>query len=185
MEKKVLVLTFSDRKNGNCSKIAEYIEQFYMRTNVQTIVISRENFAPCGDCDYECLKPGVACPALTGRQKEIMDAVCQSAVTYFVVPNYCGYPCANYFAFNERSVGYFNGDRARMTAYMDAPKRFIIVSNSEGAAFEDAMRQQTNGTPQILYLKTRKYQKQSIAGDLMTSEEAKSDLAAFLSLDNI
>ena len=180
MNKKVSILCFSGRKDENCAQIAEFIEQFYMRTNVHSFVIDGQNFAPCGGCSYECLKPGQLCPNLTQQQKQIMDSVCESDLVYFVVPNYCGYPCANYFAFNERSVGYFNMDRALMDRYMNAAKRFIIVSNSEGPNFKAAMQQQTNCEPEILYLKTRSYQKQSIAGDLLTSEAAKADLTAFL-----
>ena len=101
------------------------------------------------------------------------------ALVYFIVPNICGYPCANYFAFNERTVGYFNMDREKMARYMNVPKRFIVISNTEG--FEDAMRQQTDEAPQMLYLKSRKYGKSSIAGDLLESDAAKADLDEFLS----
>ena len=45
------------------------------------------------------------------------------------------------------------------------------------------MQQQINDQPEILYLKTGKYQKQSIAGDLLTSEAARTDLQAFLDQD--
>ncbi len=183
MNRNVVILTFSGRNNGNCAQITEFIEQHYMQTNVHTILIGNEDFGPCGGCDYECLRMDLTCPKLTERQKKIIDEVCVSDIVYFVVPNYCGYPCANYFAFNERSVGYFNLDRARMNRYMNVPKRFIIVSNTEGNNFEAAMQQQTNEAPKILYLKTRKYQKQSIAGDILSSEDAKSDLAAFLAAD--
>ena len=63
---------------------------------------------------------------------------------------------------------------------MDVQKRFIIVSNTEGATFDSAMRQQVNGDPDVLYLKSRKYQKRSIAGDILDSEAAIADLEAFL-----
>lgn len=42
---------------------------------------------------------------------------------------------------------------------MSVPKRFIIVSNSEGEIFEKAMQQQTNDNPEILYLKSNEYGK--------------------------
>ena len=107
-----------------------------------------------------------------------------SDLVYFIVPNYCGYPCANYFAFNERSVGYFNMDPLRMDRYMSVTKRFIIVSNSEDH-FAEAMQQQTNEIPDILYLRSSKYGKQSIAGDIMDSDEAKAVLEAFLCNDRL
>ena len=70
-----------------------------------------------------------------------------------------------------------------MEKYMAVKKRFIIISNTENN-FAEAMRQQTNDQPDILYLKSRKYQKQSIAGDLLTSEAAKADLQAFLARES-
>ena len=66
-----------------------------------------------------------------------------------------------------------------MEKYMTVQKRFIIVSNSE-EHFVQAMQQQTNDIPDILYLQSSKYGKQSIAGDILDSDEAKADLEAFL-----
>jgi hypothetical protein len=122
----------------------------------------------------------VACPNLTGEQTEMMDAIRCSDLVYYVIPNFCGIPNSIYYAFNERSVGYFNMDRAAMGEYMAVKKRFIIVSNTESAAFVEAMRQQTKAEPEILYLKTSRYKKKSIAGDMMESEEARADLQNFL-----
>ena len=135
---------------------------------------------PCGGCNYECLTPGVVCPAVNDHQKEVMDAVCDSDMVYTIVPNYCGYPCANYFAYNERTVGYFNLDRELTKKYMSVPKRFVVVSNTEGDNFVNALRQQTNEEPVILYLKSGKYRKRSTAGDIMDSVDAQADLRAFL-----
>lgn len=181
MNKCVTILSFSSRTDGNCAKISEFISNHYEQMTVYSFIIGGA-FQPCGSCGYECLKQGQRCPQLNEQQKTVMDAICTSELVYFIVPNYCGFPCANYFAFNERSVGYFGMDRDRMERYMNVPKRFIIVSNTEG--FEDAMHQQTIGDPDILYLKSRNYQKQSIAGDLLDSAAAKSDLNAFLTQEH-
>ena len=67
--------------------------------------------------------------------------------------------------------------------YLDVRKRFIVVSNTEGESFKQALQQQTNDVPEILYLKTRKYDKISIAGDLLESAAAGADLKAFLEKD--
>ena len=179
MGKKVVIMSFSSRNNGNCAAIAEHIDQLHKRTNVLSFQIDNDSFPPCGGCDYECLKKNLVCPNLTDKQKEVMNAICDSELVYFIIPNYCGYPCANYFAFNERSVGYFNLNRSLMEKYMTVQKRFIIVSNSE-EHFVQAMQQQTNDIPDILYLQSSKYGKQSIAGDILDSDEAKADLEAFL-----
>ena len=177
MNKMVTILNFSHRKDGNCGRTSDFIADFYNRTNVSAYSVS---MTPCGGCNYECLTPGVVCPAVNDHQKEVMDAVCDSDMVYIIVPNYCGYPCANYFAYNERTVGYFNLDRELTKKYMSVPKRFIVVSNTEGDNFVNALRQQTNEEPVILYLKSGRYRKRSTAGDILDSEEAVADLRAFL-----
>ena len=177
MSKKVAIIIFSTRKNGNCANIGSYVSKYHGE-NVRQFVVGPENVSPCGNCGYECLTPGVVCPKVDGQYRGIMDAICECELVYFVVPNFCGYPCAAYFAYNERTVGYFQMDRGRMKQYMDIPKRFIVVSNTEG--FEAAMSQQTSQEPKILYLKSGKYKKRSTAGDILDSEEARKDLDAFL-----
>lgn len=145
-----------------------------------TYHISDENLSPCHSCEYECLKPGVCCPNVANRQKNLMDAICNADLVYYIVPNFCGYPCSSYFAFNERGVGYFNMDRSLMGKYMAVKKKFIIISNTESDTFVNAMKQQTSAAPEILYLKTSKYGKHSTAGDLLDSKEAQVDLENFI-----
>ena len=180
MSKNIVLIRFSLREEGNCAAITARINNYYAAERVSSFVVDNNTIHPCSNCNYECLRSEKICPNLTDDLIKVMNAICEADLTYYVVPNYCGYPCANYFAFNERSVGYFNMDRALMQKYMEAPKRFIVVSNTEGQNFEMAMQQQTISKPEILYLKTGKYGKQSIAGDLMGSGAAKTDLDVFL-----
>ena len=116
------------------------------------------NMPACSNCDYECLTQGKTCPNLTHEQIQLYADVCNS-------------------------VSYFDLDRVLMDKYMSAKKRFIVVSNTEDANFENALAQQST-EPKILYLKTVRYGKRSTAGDLMDSEDAKDDLIAFLSLED-
>jgi len=175
----ITVLNFSPRRTGNCAEICRQIRRYYKNTNVRLYNVG-ECVSPCANCDYECLKPEEKCPNMTNMQVEMMDAICRSDLVYYVIPNFCGMPNGVYYAFNERSVGYFNMDREIMRQYMAVRKRFIIVSNTESTAFADAMRQQTETDPEILYLKTSRYKKKSIAGDMMESPEAQADLEGFL-----
>lgn len=181
MYKNVCILNFSDRISGNCSNICSYIANYHKKSNIRLFDIPKL-FSPCSNCDYECLKPGVVCPNLTQHQNELLEYIAGCDITYYVVPNFCGFPCASYFAFNERTVGYFNMDRERMHRYMAAYKRFIIVSNTESATFANAMAQQAK-EPDILYLKTSKYGMRSTAGDLLESDAAVADLQQFLDKD--
>ena len=179
MNQKIVIIRFSDRPNGNCNAIASYIQEYLQSKTIKLYKINAKTMHPCGNCDYECLKSGSVCPNLTVEQKAMYDSICNADVVYYIIPNYCGFPCANYYAFNERSVGYFNLDKVLLEKFMSVKKRFIIVSNTEDQNFEYAMMQQTK-EPEIMYLKTSKYGKKSIAGDLMESEAAKADLLAFL-----
>ena len=178
MNKSVTILLFSPRNHGNCANIGKFISKYH--DHQATIIhITCELISTCGNCNYECLTPGMKCPAVTEEYETMMETITASDLVYFVVPNYCGYPNANYFAFNERSVGYFAMDRQKMKEYINIPKKFIVVSNTEG--FEKPMQQQTNSEPEILYLKSGKYKKRSTAGDILDSEEAQKDLLEFLS----
>ena len=174
----VVILNFSGRNVGNCSEISKFIEEHHTNANIFSHNIG-ECWNPCGGCDYECLKPGLECPVLTEQQRKIMDSAMQADMLYYIVPNYCGFPSANFYAFNERSVGYFNMDRAKLGQFMSVRKKFIIVSNTENPAFTQAMQQQAK-EPDMLFMKTSAYQKKSIAGDILTSEKAREDLKTFL-----
>jgi multimeric flavodoxin WrbA len=178
MEKNVVILNFSGRNAGNCNEIGEFIKEYHKNANILSCNVG-ECWNPCGGCDYECLKPGVQCPVLTEQQTQVMDAALAADLIYYIVPNYCGCPTANYYAFNERAVGYFNMDRTKMGQFANVRKKFIIVSNTENPAFALAMQLQSK-EPDILYLKTSAYQKKSISGDLLTAEQAQEDLKAFL-----
>lgn len=179
----ITILNFSARTNGNCAEIANIIKATYSSTNVCAFLIS-EVFEPCNGCDYQCLKPGANCPNITKAQLDLMEQILASDLLYYVIPNYCGVPCANYYAFNERNVGFFNSDRALIEKFASLEKRYIMVSNTEGTAFESVPIQQSRANGgKMLYLKTSNYAKSSIAGDLMTSSKAKSDLTTFLAED--
>ena len=180
MKKNIVILQFSSRNNGNCTGIASYIGKHYVNENVFIFVVDNKTVEACNNCNYECLTPEKRCPTINEKQTALMDAICNADIAYFIIPNYCGYPCANYFVFNERSVGYFNMDRALQQKYMRVPKRFVIVSNTESINFVNAVKHQVADMPEILYLKTSKYGKRSIAGDLMESDDAKADIYKFL-----
>lgn len=185
MSNNITLIRFSSRDLGNCAGIAQYLTDYHSTDFVQSFKIDNNIVVPCGNCNYECLKPGVQCPSITDAHRQIMDAICQSDLVYFIIPNYCGFPPASCYAFNERSVGYFNKNRELMAKYRNIPKKFIIVSNTEGNHFESLIRSQVVEEPELIYLKTSKYKKISTAGDLMDSDEAKSDLTAFLERNNI
>ena len=181
--RKVTLLRFSHRQAGNCAAIVAHIRASLPASAVSEFIMDGETCRPCQGCDYQCLRGEGECPHQNGPYFDAMNAIMSSELVYFILPNYCGFPCASYFAFNERSVGFFHGDETILESYLAVPKRFIIVSNTESQAFADAMQQQVSDEPEILYQKSSNYGKKSICGDILTSEQARTDLDYFLQKD--
>ena len=113
-------------------------------------------------------------------EHDLLDAVTNSEQTYFILPNYCDYPCANFFIFNERSQCYFQGRPKLLESYEKVPKRFVVISNTNEDNFLQAMAYHTNDEPKVLFLSPKRYGKTSIKGDLLTNEKVVTDIVAFI-----
>ena len=175
---KTIIVSFSSRTDGNCEKIGSFIKD-----NIKDSILysfSKFSIHGCGDCNYECFKNGEMCPYADDMECDILDSIIHSDVTYFILPNYSDYPCANYFVFNERSQFFFQGKSDLLNAYRRVPKRSIVVSNTSEENFIKALSYQTDQNPDILFLSARKYGKSSIQGDLLTSEIVVSEIVEFI-----
>ncbi len=159
-----LILSFSSRNNGNCQKIGEMIHAVV--PNSSMFSFSDFSITPCGACGYECLQGGAACPHTEDMECRILDAIIRSDLVYFILPNYCDYPCANFFIFNERSNCFFQGKPKLLDQYLAISKRLFVVSNTPSEHFREVFTQQ--------------YGKRSAAGDLLDAEGARRELLAFL-----
>lgn len=67
-----------------------------------------------------------------------------------------------------------------MSAYEKAAKKFIVVSNTEQELFHKILSNQVEGTPDILFLRAKDFKKSSIAGDLLSSDEARNRITKYL-----
>ena len=143
------IISFSSRKNGNCGKISELIGTKV--ANVQIFSFSDFQISPCGGCDYECFRSREACPHFGDMEYRLLDAVCRSERTNFVLPNYSDYPNAYLFIFNERCQCYFQGHPELLEQYLNVPKKFVVVSNSAGRNFQEAFTQHAADEPEILF----------------------------------
>lgn len=174
----VCIISFSSRKNGNCSKISEFVSSMYSDAIRYDFCDFKIN--ACGDCDYQCFESADKCPHAHDKEREILDTITNSEMTYFIVPNYCDYPCSNYFVFNERSLCYFQNNESLLKKYLCAPKKFIVVSNSNKDNFGLAFCYQSIDVPEILFLSSNEYGKKSIDADLLSSDTAVEDLKKFI-----
>ena len=174
------IVNFSSRKNGNCSNIAAIIKEEFYKDEVDIYNLSSLTMIPCGKCKYECFHKNEDCPYYKDDCIKIYDAIINSDFTYFIVPNYCDYPCANFFIFNERSQCYFQGKPELLDKYENVMKKFIVVSNTNEDNFRRVFMYHTFMNPDILFLSAKKYHKISIQGNMMDDECARKDLICFL-----
>ena len=178
---KACIVSFSGRENGNCSRIAQEAARILKGEDVALFDLAKERLHPCGRCCCECFADRLACPHIDDVEYALLDALTNCDRAYLIVPNYCDYPGALYFAFNERSLCYFSGHEELLEKYAQVRKRFIVVSGGERTRFVEIFHQQTGDeAPEVLILNAREYGRQSIAGDLMEHEDARAAVKAFV-----
>jgi len=153
----VSILSFSGRKNGNCAAIAAYLKQLY---GDDAVIYSFGDFklTPCGDCNHECFSSGKeTCPNKGDMTKTLYEAVMNSDVSYYIVPNYCGYPCSNFFVFNERGLTCYWQAPEILERYNRAKKKFIVVSISGADTIRTALSYHCEGDAELLVMGSRQY----------------------------
>ena len=176
----ITILSFSGRPDGNSIRVANVVAEAIGKENTQIIDFSEVNVEPCNHCHCDCFLPEGKCPA-TDDVVDIYQKIMDSEQVFFILANYCGYPNAKYFAFNERSSSYFLRNRELLAKYLAVPKKFIVISNSNQEKFTELMQYQvSNGTtPEMLFLSSGKFKVSSFAGNLMDVSEAWSLVTTF------
>ena len=175
---RVCIVSFSSRKNGNCAQIGKLMES--VLDHAELFDFSKHPIHPCGECEYQCFTAAHRCPYMDDMEYRILDAVTHSDLAYFIIPNYCDYPCANYFIFNERSQCYFQGHPELLDRYEKVQKRAVVVSNTNEENFIKALSYQSDTKTEILFLSAKRYGKVSIKGDLLTAPNAIKDIMDFI-----
>lgn len=179
---KTTLISFSPRKNGSCSDIMNVLCRLLENDGeIKAFDFSELTVTPCGGCKYECFDKAVSCPYISDSVYTVYESVTESDSAYFIVPNYCDYPCSVFFAFNERSQCFFQKKREKLEKYLSVPKKFIVVSNTGRDNFISAFRYQIaeDKEPDILFLSAKSFGKVSIRGDLMESEQAAEEVKKF------
>lgn len=178
---KICLISFSGRPNGNCGRTAGMLRQHYGERSV-LYDFSTFTITPCGRCGCECFQARENCPYFNDPEYTVCDAAANSSLACFIVPNYCDYPCANFFAFNERSQCYFQGRPALLEQYLSVKKKFIVISNTGRDNFTAAFRCHIaeDAEPDVLFLSAKRFHKTSIRGDLMDAPEARAAVLRFM-----
>lgn len=185
---KISIVSFSGRSDGNCSRIAAALRQKFEGEHQVTVFdFSVLSVTPCGRCRYECFQTRENCPYLSDAEFTLWDTIVNSDRALFVVPNYNDYPCANFFAFQERSQCYFGHHQSLQKQYLAVRKKFIVVSNTNQEHFTEIFHSHVpeGQTPDILFLSAKKYHKRSIQGDLLDVDEVKKTIFHFFEIWDI
>lgn len=175
----IVVVNFSSRKDGNCYRISGVVKKHYKAKKVKIFNFYENTYLSCGHCNYECFSKRCT---LDDNLNEIFKAIVQSEETIFVLPNYLDQPNSNYFLFNERKCGFFNGNKDLQHRYLNIKKKFIVVSNSANSSFKEALSAHIdeNAHLDLLFLNSKKFNQDPLAGALMSDEEAEGIIHDFL-----
>ena len=182
---KVCIVNFSGRKNGNCHDTAKFVEQALTPEHeVNLFEMCNLKIAPCGKCDYECFYRDKKCPYADDDAFSVYHAVCAADLVYYIVPNYIEYPNAYFFTFNERKQGFFApGTNINLIeAYINAAKKFIVVSNTEQDNFKQILNRHVaeGDDTNFLFMSTSHFDKGNARGGMMTSDRAKQQVGDFV-----
>lgn len=175
----ITIVNFSASKDANCIKIANHLKD--LLNNKEIVIYNFEDFnlLPCGYCDYECIKRNEKCQ-INDKLNEIYESISNSEEAIYILPNYCDYPCANFFIFNERGNGYYSNEYGRRKKYLNIKKKFIVISNSCDDNFKKAFSYHVNGEPKILYIGAKKMGSSSLDKNLADNEGVKKLLKQFV-----
>ena len=146
----ITIVSFSGRPNGNSINVSKVIADCFPEQETQIIDFSQVNVEPCNHCKCDCFLPEGECP-VQDDVVSIYEKIMESDEVYFVLANYCGYPNAKYFAFNERSSSFFKRRREVMGQYLAKPKKFIVITNSNQDAFKELMKYQVVKDTELKY----------------------------------
>ena len=179
---KTCVISFSSRADGNCAAIAGCVQETLGAEGLTRFDFSGLSVHGCGACHCECFRQREACPYFADDAFRLNEAAALADRAVFIVPNYCDFPCSNFFLFNERSQCCFNGHAELADRYLAVPKKFIVVSNTGRENFSGGVPgpcADRNGAGCLLPARGG-YHRISLDGDLMTCEPARAAVRDFL-----
>lgn len=181
MMKTCCILDFSSRPYGNTHRISDFIKNAYQgRYEVQQFAFSKMQIHGCGTCDYECFQNRSSCPHRADDATAMYQAIMKSELTLYIIPNYCDFPCANFFLYNERSQCAFADYEKDYQTWLHIPKKFIVISNTNTDNFRSILQYHTDGDPAILYLRSRDVPCKSLDGNLIDYDVIQHKILAFL-----
>jgi multimeric flavodoxin WrbA len=169
----ISIISFSGRvQKGNCYEISLYLKKKLMNefTDVHIFFLSESNIHNCSHCEYECFSEAGNCPYDLDDIKKIYNQIQKSDMSFFVIPIFSGFPCSNFFIFNERSQCFFSSNR-QYDEYLKIPQKYIIIgntgfSNAKNIICYDSIKKD-NLNQNFLNICSKEVDEKSIKGNLI------------------
>lgn len=182
MLKKICIISYSSRKNGNCSRTAEYIAHAFEKSSrlyqISEVCFSDINFHICGHCDYECFHD--MCKYDNDDICQIYRTMLESDLILQVIPIYGGLPCSNYFIMNERAQGALHGDEYEKLEHIR--NKYVIIGNTGTEITKDIIYQSAGKLSEedFLVLRSNDVGERSYKGNLMEYNYYQEQMDGFL-----
>lgn len=186
LKKKVLGVSFSARKDGNCLRLLTYCLNKFKEQGFETEVLKayEHEITPCSHCNYECFNDK-ECPIKD--DVPMIYRKCMSAdILIFSIPTYGGHLSSLYFAFSERSQTVFKSFQECVEKLLKKINFIIIGNLSAGGdmALHEALYSFANlgFWPETLLFSAREYGRSSIKGDLINDPDVRKRLDRFVEI---
>ncbi|MGB9717410.1 MAG: flavodoxin family protein [Thermoproteota archaeon] len=185
-KRKVLGVSFSARKEGNCLRLVTYCLNKFREQGFETEVLNayEHEIIPCSHCNYECFNDK-ECP-LKDDAPLIYQKCVSADILIFSIPTYGGHLSSLYFAFAERSQAVFKSFQECKEKLLKKINFIIIGNLSAGGdmALHEALYSFVNLSfwPETLLFPAREYGRSSIKGDLINDPEVKKRLDRFVEI---
>lgn len=180
--KRICVINFSSRANGNCNRIADYVVA-YLKSNISSCQIRKLDFSAacchsCGNCNYECFDN--ICDYIGDDIYEMYRSLLSAELVISVIPIYSGLPCSNYFVMSERIQGAFVDQE--FDEFDNLKNKYIVIGNTGTQITKDIIAQNNENIhdQDFLFIQSNDVGERSIKGNLIEFDYFKKQINRFL-----
>lgn len=182
---KIIGLSFSARKNGNCNTGLDKCRSYLQEINQDITILNAVDYSinPCRNCNYECFSSSCL---IEDDFLLLYNLISIADYLFISVPTYTGHMSALFHIFFERFQGL---SKKEIKGFDSINKAVIVIGNHfsgvDRASSEilETLRSDLNRL-EITVFSAKVYNLKSIDGNIFSNPEAQSRLKRF-TLDRI
>jgi multimeric flavodoxin WrbA len=177
---KIIGLSFSARKNGNCNASLDKCRSYLQEINQEITIINAVDYSisPCKNCNYECFPSSCV---IEDDFIQFYNSISIADHLLISVPTYAGHMSALFHIFFERFQGL---SKKEIKSFNSKDKSVIVIGNYVAGADRttseilDTFRNAPQRIETIVF-SARDYNLKSTDGNIFTNSEALSRLKRF------